>query len=165
VNELYVVRHAIAVERGTPSVPDDERPLTPKGRKRMRQIALGLHRLGLQPERILTSPLPRALETAEIVADALGIADRLQTCDVLRADREAAGIRDWVLTRTEDRLMIVGHNPNLSQLLGLLVAGLADPLVCDLKKGGVAALAARDEGGFAIDWIAAPRLLRLLGDA
>jgi phosphohistidine phosphatase len=58
--------------------------------------------------------------------------------------------------------MIVGHNPGLSELLSLLVAGLADPWVCELKKGGVAALSSRGEGGFAIDWIAPPRLLRLV---
>ena len=130
MNELYLVRHGIAVERGTPDVPDDERPLTPTGAKRMRQIARGLRRLGIQPDRIVTSPLPRALETAEIVAEALGMAVRLETGDELGADRDAPAIRDWVLTRTEDRLMIVGHNPGLSQLLGLLVTGLADPLLC-----------------------------------
>jgi phosphohistidine phosphatase len=165
MKELYLVRHGIAVERGTPEVPDDARPLTPQGRKRMRQIARGLRRLGVRPDRILTSPLPRAFETAEIVAAALQMSDRLETCDALRDDREAPGIRDWVLGRAEDRLLIVGHNPGLSQLLGLLVAGLADPWICDLKKGGVAALSARDKGGFAIDWIAPPRLLRLVADA
>ena len=165
MTELYVVRHGIALPHGTPDVPDDERPLTPKGRKRMQQIGIGLRRLGIAPDRIVTSPLPRALETAEIVAAALGMADQVETCDPLRADRDAAAIRDWVLTRTEDRLMIVGHNPSLSQLLGLLVAGLADPWVCALKKGGVAALSSRDEGGFAIAWIAQPRLLRLVAEA
>jgi phosphohistidine phosphatase len=163
--ELYLVRHAIAVERGTTEVSDDERPLTPQGRKRMRQIARGLRRLGIGPDRILTSPLPRALETAEIVAADLGMADRLETCDALRADRDATAIRDWLLGRSEDRLLIVGHNPGLSELLGLLVAGLANTSVCELKKGGVAALSARDEGAFAIDWIAPPRLLRLVADA
>jgi len=165
MNELYLVRHGIAALRGTLDLPDDERRLTPKGMKRMRQVARGLNRLGIRPDRILTSPLPRALETAEIVAGTLGMADRLETCDPLRADREAPALRDWVLTRPEDRLMIVGHNPGLSQLLGLLVAGLADPWVCELKKGGVAALSSRGEGGFAIDWIAPPRLLRLVADA
>jgi phosphohistidine phosphatase len=165
MTELYLVRHAIAVDRGMPGLPDDARPLTPKGRKRMQQIAKGLRRLGLRPDRILTSPLPRALETAEIVADALGLADRLECIDMLRPDRDTPVIRDWILTRTDDRLMLVGHNPGLSELQGLLVAGLANPLVCALKKGGVAALASRPGGGFEIDWIAQPRLLRLVADA
>jgi phosphohistidine phosphatase len=164
MNELYLVRHAIAVPHGTPDIPDDQRPLTTKGRKRMRLISRGLLRLGVMPDRIVTSPLPRARETAEIVAAALGIANRLETSDSLHAGRDAASLRDWVLARGEDRLMIVGHNPGFSELLGLLATGLTDPLLCDLKKGGVAALAARADGGFALDWIAQPRLLRLMGD-
>jgi phosphohistidine phosphatase len=164
MTELYVLRHGIAVPHGTPDVPEDERPLTPKGRKRMRQIGRGLRRLGLEPDRILSSPLPRAWETAEIVADALGISDRLEASEMLRADRDAASIRDWLLTRKEPRLMIVGHNPSLSDLLALLVTGTADHLLCELKKGGVAALSTRDAGGHVIDWIAQPKLLRLLAD-
>jgi phosphohistidine phosphatase len=162
--ELYVVRHGIAVPSGTSDIPNNDRPLTPTGRKRMRQIGRGLRRLGIQPDRIVTSPLPRARETAEIVARALGISDRLEDSESLHADREAAEIRGWVLSRTEDRLMIVGHNPGLSELLGLLI-GLTEPWLCELRKGAVAALSARAHGGFTIDWIAPPRLLRLLGDA
>jgi phosphohistidine phosphatase len=164
MTELYVLRHGIAVPHGTPGVAEDERPLTPKGRKRMREIGRGLRRLGLAPERIISSPLPRAWETAEIVADALGMSDLLEASEMLRADHDAASIRDWVLTRTEDRLMIVGHNPGLSALLGLLVTGTDDFLLCELKKGGVAALSTRAEGGFILDWIAPPKILRRLAD-
>jgi phosphohistidine phosphatase len=165
MTELYVLRHGIAVPHGTPDIPDDERPLTPKGRKRMREIGRGLRRLGIAPERIISSPLPRAWETAEIVANALGRSDLLEASDALRADRDAASIRDWILTRTEDRLMIVGHNPSLSDLLGLLVTGTDGFQLCELKKGGVAALSTRAEGGFTFDWIAQPRILRRLADA
>jgi phosphohistidine phosphatase len=131
----------------------------------MRQNARGLRRLGIELDRIISSPLPRAWETAEIVADALGMSDRLEASEFLRADRDAASIRDWVQARSEDRLMIVGHNPSLSELLGLLVTGTADFLLCELKKGGIAALSTRDEGGMALDWIAPPRILRRLADA
>ena len=165
MNQLYILRHGIAVPHGTPEVPEDERPLTPKGRKRMRQIGRALRLLDLEPERIVSSPLPRAWQTAEIVAEALGMTDRLEADDALRADRDSASIRDWVQTRTEDRLMIVGHNPGLSVLLDRLVTGTADISLCELKKGGIAALSTRPEGGFLLDWIAPPKLLREIGDA
>jgi len=165
MSELYVLRHGIAVPHGTPDVAEEERPLTSKGEKRTRQVARGLRRLGVKPERIITSPLPRALETAEIVADVLGMSDRLEASDALHADRGAPAIRDWLFGRTEDRLMIVGHNPRLSELLGLLVTGTTDYPLCELKKGGVAALSTRPEGGHILDWIAQPRLLRRLADA
>jgi phosphohistidine phosphatase len=162
MTELYVVRHGIAVDRGTAGVPDDERPLTPEGRKRMREISRGLRRLEVEPDRIVTSPLPRARETAEILADALKRSDRLEVSDALKDDRDAPTVREWLGTRHEGRLMIVGHNPALSELVGLLAVGVTDPWLCELKKGGVAALSTRADGGFSLDWIAPPRLLRLL---
>ena len=165
MSKLYVLRHGIAVPHGTPGVSEEERPLTPKGAKRMRQIGRGLRRLGIKPDRIVSSPLPRAMQTAEIVADVLGMSHRVEAGDALRADQSAEAIRDWLFARAEQCLMIVGHNPSLSEILGLLVIGASDPLLCELKKGGVAALSTRPEGGFVLDWIAQPRLLRLAGDA
>jgi phosphohistidine phosphatase len=165
MTKLYVLRHGIAVPRGTPEIPGDDRPLTPKGEKQLRQIGRGLRRLGIEPERIVSSPLIRAWRTAEIVADALGMSDRLEASETLRDDRDAGSIADWVRTRSEDRLMIVGHNPALSALLGLLVTGTTDFSLCDLKKGGVAVLASRDAGGHQLEWIAPPKLLRRVGNA
>ena len=72
MTDLYIVRHGIAVEPGTPGIPDDERPLTAKGEKRMRQIAQGLRKLDLKLDRIVTSPLPGRRTTAEIIAEVLG---------------------------------------------------------------------------------------------
>ena len=68
--KLLILRHAIAVPRGTPGIPDDERPLTAKGEQRFRRAARGLARIARRPDAILTSPLPRALRTAEIAGRA-----------------------------------------------------------------------------------------------
>jgi phosphohistidine phosphatase len=166
MRELYVLRHGIAVEPGTPGLPDDERPLTAKGEKRMREIARGLRRLDLKLDRIVTSPLPRARSTAEIVADAIEADDLLETADILRAGTDAAAIQAWLKGRTEDRLMIVGHNPTLSDLITLLVLGSSQsgPPVCDLKKGGIAALAVAPgtPDRYELEWAAPPRLIRRL---
>ena len=59
---------------------------------------------------------------------------------MLQAGSSAATIQRWLRERTEDRLMIVGHNPTLSDLVSLLVLGSTQPPICDLKKGGIAAL-------------------------
>lgn len=158
--ELFLVRHGIAVPHGTPDIPDDERPLTPKGIKRMKQIARGLRRLKVDPERIVTSPLPRALETAQIVAEELDKEDVLEQADELRADRPAAAIKDWVLGRPERSLMIVGHDPAFSELAGLLAAGHSVGAALPLEKGGVAALKSVVTGGMVVEWLAPPRLLR-----
>src|SRR5262245_21183379 len=63
---LLIIRHAIAVPRGTADIPDDERPLTKRGRRRFRTAAAGLARVVKRPDFVLSSPLPRARETAEI---------------------------------------------------------------------------------------------------
>ncbi|MGH7321735.1 MAG: SixA phosphatase family protein, partial [Candidatus Rokuibacteriota bacterium] len=70
--KLLLIRHAIAVPRGTPGIPDDHRPLTPKGERRFRKAARGLARIMRRPTALLTSPLPRARRTAEIAAKAWG---------------------------------------------------------------------------------------------
>src|SRR6266542_1252766 len=67
---LYIIRHAIAVDKGTFEYSDDsQRPLMEKGKKRMRQIAKGLHALGVEFDLVLSSPYVRAKETAEILAE------------------------------------------------------------------------------------------------
>jgi phosphohistidine phosphatase len=166
MNELYVVRHGIAVPHGTPGVPEDDRPLTGKGEGRMKEIGRGLAEIGLEVDRIVSSPLPRVLRTAEIIAIELDSSDRLETSQALTAGSDATEIRDWLGERTEERLMIVGHNPAFSELVGLLVLGELGRLPLELKKGGIAALSATElhSPRFRIDWIAPPRLLRRLGD-
>jgi phosphohistidine phosphatase len=165
MTDLYVVRHGIAVEHGTPGVADDERPLTEEGRRKMRQIGRGLARLAIEPDSIVSSPLPRAWQTAEIIASELELSDRLEASEELRADRSAEAIRNWLLTRSERRIMIVGHNPAFSDLVSVLAAGPAGRLRSELKKGGIAAFSTREGGDFALEWVAPPRLLRRLGDS
>ncbi len=160
---LYLVRHGIAVPSGTPGLPDAERPLTAKGERQMKRIAKGLKRLDVRPDRIVTSPLPRARRTAEIVAAGLGLESRLEVSDVLSASSPAEAIWLWLQAREESSLMLVGHNPALSRLVGLIVTGEDVMPVCELAKGGVAAFRPGAEGGIVIDWIATPGLLRRLG--
>jgi phosphohistidine phosphatase len=162
MNQLYLLRHGRAVPHGAPGIPDDERPLTPEGEKRVKQVARGLLRLDLGLDRILSSPLPRAKKTAEIVANVLGICDRLEFADPLRADSQAPAIREWLGTRTEDRLMLVGHNPALSDLVGLLIAAHTESTPFELRKAGVAALSGSTSSPMKLEWLARPRLLRRL---
>ncbi|MGO9922496.1 MAG: phosphohistidine phosphatase SixA [Isosphaeraceae bacterium] len=164
MTDLYLLRHGIAVDPGTPGIAESERPLTAKGEKRMSQIACGLRVLDLKLDRIVTSPLVRARSTAEIVARELALLDRLEIASVLQTGTSAATVRRWLRERSEERLLIVGHNPTLSDLVALLVLGSEHPPVCDLKKGGIAALTRSSASVdlYEIAWIATPRLLRRL---
>ncbi|MDR3633017.1 MAG: phosphohistidine phosphatase SixA [Isosphaeraceae bacterium] len=162
--QLYVMRHGIAVPHGTPGVAEDQRPLTPDGEKRVKEIGRGLKALGVAIDRIVSSPLPRALRTAEIVADELKAKGLLETSDVLRAGYNADAVREWLIERSEERLMIVGHNPAFSDLVALLVTGQSKLAICELRKGGVAALEGSPGARMTLDWLARPKLLRTLED-
>lgn len=166
MDELYIVRHGIAVPHGTPGMADDERPLTNKGEQRMKQIGRGLVTLDMKPDRIVTSHLIRARRTAQIVAQELGLVDSLEVSSALGADASAEAIRDWLRERNESRLMIVGHNPAFTDLVSLLTVGEVGKLPFELKKGGIAALSTSVLNGprYRLDWIAPPALLRRLKD-
>jgi phosphohistidine phosphatase len=160
---LFLLRHGLAVPHGAEGFDDDDRPLTEKGERRVRQVARGLKRLGLKLDKIVTSPLPRASRTAEIVADVLNVAFLLEDAPALLPTATPESIRDWLAGRAEARIMLVGHNPNLSELLNLLVAGQPRPVFCGLRKAGFAALRDDPNGRYQIDWITRPRLIRRLG--
>jgi phosphohistidine phosphatase len=165
MSELYLMRHGIAVPHGTLGLADDERPLTPKGEQRTRQIGRALAAFGLELDRIITSPLIRARRTAQIIAQELNLVDHLEVSNALSADSDAEAIRDWLRERNEPRLMIVGHNPSLSDLVGLLTIGEVGKLPFELKKGAIAALSTQAvlKPRFTLDWAAPPALLRRLG--
>jgi phosphohistidine phosphatase len=161
MKQLYVLRHGIAIPHGTPGVDDDDRPLTSEGEKKLREVAEGLRQLELRLDRIVTSPLPRASRTAEIVADVLDLPDAPELADALRASNRAESVKQWLDTREEDHLMIVGHNPCFEDLVALLTTGSTGRPICILRKGGVAALTAQPDGSYLLEWLARPRILRL----
>src|SRR5262245_64180072 len=100
---LYVMRHGIAVEQDDPAVSSDaERPLSHKGVKRMRKAAKGVRRLGIAFDAVLTSPLLRARQTAEIVANALDIDGRLEEISGLAPESSVEHLM-FGLTRYQDR--------------------------------------------------------------
>ena len=160
--KLLLVRHAAAVPSGTPGVPDDERPLTPKDRARFRAAAAGLARIVDRPDALLTSPLPRARVTAEIAARAFKrIEPRIEPA-------LAHGSVDGIVAALGAQppgatVAIVGHEPTLSALLArLLGAARGEPLA--FKKGGAALVDLPDGPGGAsrLIWFLKPRLLRTL---
>lgn len=162
---IILVRHGVAVDPAVWSKDDDQRPLTPIGERRVAQVAKGLKRLDVRADRVLSSPLPRAWRTAEIVADVLRLTSRLESAPSLSAGRGAEAIRRALLERTERIVMAVGHNMALSDLIGHLIGFEPAPLVSELRKGGVASLRRPDPSGdrYVLDWLMTPKILRRLG--
>ncbi len=160
---LLIIRHAIAVPRGTPGIPDDERPLTPRGEKRFRKSARGLARIAPRPQAILTSPLLRALTTAEMAAKEWRLPKPLT--EPTLADGNIEKLLGVLESYPEDALLaLVGHEPFLSELLARLLGCSEGPRLT-FRKGG-AALVELDGGpadGGRLVWYLPPKLLRILG--
>jgi phosphohistidine phosphatase len=162
---LYLLRHGIAEEKA-PGKLDRDRKLTPRGRARMRRAALGLRTLVGEVDAILTSPFPRAAETATIAAAAIKKAPKPREIDALASGASPMdtlrALRD--LARGE-HVMLVGHEPGLSSLASLLLTGAVDGIRIDLKKGGCIAVSIRTPAPRAATllWLATPRALRRLG--
>ena len=153
--QLYLIRHAIAEERA-PGLPDEGRALTLEGRSRMKQEMRGLRRLGISFERLAHSPLRRALETAEILAPLVEGKPRVSA---LLAQAPGPALLDSL---AGESLALVGHDPWLSQLAGLLIGGTP---ALTLKKGGVLVLEGEARaGGMRLVQSLAPATLRALGE-
>src|SRR5262245_44339989 len=110
--KLTIIRHAIAVPSGTEGVADDERPLTAKGRRRFEEVARGLAEVCEPPDVLLASPLPRAMETAEIAAAAW--AKVTPTSEPALAQGDVDRILAVLAQHASDQhVAIVGHEPTL----------------------------------------------------
>ena len=157
---LYFLRHGIA-EDPQPGQTDRERRLTSEGIAEMQREAEALKRLALKPDLIVTSPYPRARETAEIVAKALDLEKRLHEEDRLAPGSRFGDLQHIVEAYPEaQRLLIVGHNPDLPLMAGQLIGSAQ----LDLKKGGLIRVDAdRVEPGQGIlQWLLTPSLLTAL---
>jgi phosphohistidine phosphatase len=159
---LVIIRHAAAVPAGTPGIPDDDRPLTPRGRARFELAARGLARIVARPDVLLTSPLPRARATAEIAARAFG---RIEPAiEPALAHGTPAGIVA-ALARQPARatVALVGHEPTLGSLLAQLLAADSGARFA-FKKGGAALvdLPAGPRAAGRLVWFVKPRILRAL---
>ena len=167
---LYLMRHGIAVAADDPGVThDSERALTGKGVKRMRRAARGLRLLKIPFDAILTSPVLRARQSADIVAAALGMEARLEEISGLAPESTVQHLL-FGLTRYQDRkhLLLVGHEPLLSRTIASLLCGNAEKgIEIPVRKGSLCRIeldAVSPPGPGILHWFLTPKQLRLLGE-
>ena len=130
--QLWLLRHGEAVPHE--SKPDDERELTPRGRRQGEAAGLALAKLGLEFAACYTSPKQRAVETAQLACRALNIEPSVAVSIGGRFDRDDA-LELLHAHGEDDRILVVGHEPTFSQVVYDMTGGRVD-----FKKGGVAAL-------------------------
>jgi phosphohistidine phosphatase len=156
--KLYFLRHGVAVESGEWDGDDASRPLTDDGRKAMEREAKAIEELGIDPDRIITSPLTRAKQTAEIVAQRLNA--KIVEDDRLAGDFDEQALSLILRNHSDAKaLMLVGHEPDFSRTIGELIGGGR----VDLKKGGLARVDLRDTSSLdgELVWLVPPKLLMI----
>lgn len=163
--ELYLVRHGIAADRET-YTNDEERPLTHKGRQRTSLVAKRLYELDLRFDMILTSPLLRARQTAELL-QAAGLSSQIEESFYLAPGGDIyAGLswlEKWRCQASDSKgLALVGHQPDLGNWAEILVWGEAKEKLM-LKKAGIIGLIIPETGSIVgnsqLFWLTAPKLL------
>ena len=162
---IFILRHGIAVERGTEGFErDSERPLTAKGKRQLRKSAAAMKKMKLRFDLILSSPYERARHTAEIVADELKLKKCLRLSDTLKSEIDPGKMVGEIsgLKPMPENLLLVGHEPYLSHLISQLVSGNGD-LAMDFKKGGLCKLEVEKLDGAPsaqLAWLLTPRLMK-----
>ena len=155
-------RHGPAVPHGTPGVAENDRPLTPEGRKKTADAAKGLKELDLELTAVYTSPLPRAVQTAEILSDILDLSGP-KILEALLPDAPVRRLFSELRDLKGETPVLVGHEPMLSSAVALAVGGKA---TIELKKAGMAFVdftpgASRVAG--ILKLVLSPAVLRQLG--
>lgn len=161
--QIYVLRHGIAVERGTPGYKkDSDRPLTKEGEEKLYQIAHAMLAMDLKLDLILSSPYERAAKTAQIVASELD--EDVTFTEFLEPGASALALIGQINDKKPRRVLLVGHEPDLSQFVSLLISGDTAASI-ELKKGGLCKMST-DKLTFGqcatLNWLLTPKQLRVL---
>jgi len=161
--ELLIIRHAIAFERDRHRWRyDAARPLSPAGMRRARKAAAGLKAFCKAPDHLLTSPLVRARQTAQILTEVAGWPTPTEATELSPGEGAPAVLA--LLGKVRGKLVaVVGHQPELGALLTACLLGDGEALPIEMKKNAVACVSFQGTaraGHAALKWLATPRMLR-----
>jgi phosphohistidine phosphatase len=163
-SELYLVRHALAAERGDEWPDDNKRPLTVRGINRFKEVVRGLRSLDVAIDEIFSSPLVRAKQTAELLAAGIDGKPILKYLDALAPGHSpSTTIAQLAKVARRRRIALVGHEPDLGELAAHLI-GAQRPL--PFRKGAVCRIdvsGLTGERAGSLIWFVPPKPLRELG--
>lgn len=164
---VYLMRHGLAVERGTPGYDSDrERPLTSKGERKVRRVAEAFVKMEVSFDVIFSSPLVRAQQTADVLSDEMKAKQKVQLTEHLAPGGSTKELVNLLqhLPDSPQEILIVGHEPDLGQLAASLLAG-GDGVAIVFKKGGAAKLTVENlrAGRCAtLEWLLTSRQLEMM---
>lgn len=161
---LYFLRHASAGTHFANSKKDEKRALDKEGIEQCGYVGRALAALDVQADIIVSSPLKRCTQTAFLVGNEIGYEGKVQLDAGLRPEATLADFRKLVeKCARQESIMLVGHNPNLSQFLGAVISDSGCEASIELKKGAVAKVEMRRSSG-TLNWCLTAKILRTLYD-
>ena len=159
---VYFLRHASAGHPLANPAQDERRPLDEEGIEQCRQVGRALAAMDVHVDAVISSPFKRATQTASLVANEIGFDGKLQRTPALRPDAQVEGFSELLARNAKpEALMVVGHNPSLSQFLSLLISGGASARSVDLKKCAVARVDLSGKMGI-LKWVLTPKIIQTL---
>jgi len=167
---LFILRHGCAADPGDAGLPKDlpdaDRPLTAKGKQKLWRMTEAMQLLEVRPEVVISSPLLRALQTAQIVTEALELRKKLVLTDHLAPGGNPNALLEQInaLEPRAKNILLVGHEPYLSKLIALLATGNTGARL-ELKKGGLAKLEVKQlryARCATLAWLLTPKQLGLM---
>jgi phosphohistidine phosphatase len=152
--KLYLVQHAKAASKDM----DPQRPLSDQGRRDIQKVAAFIKPLSLSVDYLWHSTKERAIQTAEILAEAVKINEAKIVRDGLAPNDDVTQLKDELISSQQD-IMIVGHMPFVSKLASLLLTGHEFAGTVAFKQGGIVALSSSEPNHWQIDWMVIPELI------
>ncbi len=157
---VYFLRHANAGTKRANPVQDVKRPLDKEGIEQCRYVGRLLNAMDTHVDLIISSPLKRATQTASLVGNEIDYDQRIERAPALLPNSDYERFRQLLLQiRDLEAVMVVGHNPNFSQFLSLLVSGGLSERAIEMKKGSIARVEMGPKRSV-LNWLVTPRLLK-----
>lgn len=155
---LYFLRHVSAGQHKILPKEDDKRPIDKIGEQQCHDVGRALVALGVKVDSIISSPLTRAVQTAELAVKELGNKDRIEISEAMRPEASYDQFHDLLTQyRKSKAIMVVGHNPSITEFLLRLVTGSDHSECIDFKKGAVAKVNV-EEGKGVLNWLFTPKM-------
>jgi phosphohistidine phosphatase len=159
---VYFLRHANAGNHLANPKKDEKRALDKEGIEQCGYVGRALAALDVQVDTVISSPLKRATQTAALIGNEMGHEGKLQIDAALRPQATFAEFRKLVdKYAQQEAIMVVGHNPNLSEFLGRVISDTGCEAAVELRKGAVARVELRRASG-SLHWVLTPKVLRAL---
>jgi phosphohistidine phosphatase len=159
---VYFLRHASAGHPGFNLKQDEQRPIDKIGERQSRDIGHALAALKVELDLVISSPLTRARQTAELAAKEMGHKDKIVIDEAMRPEASYDQFHDLLAKHSKSQaIMVVGHNPSITEFLVRLLTGHDHSAWIEFKKGAIAKVTVEESRGI-LNWMLTPKMARAL---